>query len=195
MRAAQALSSRGASAHTGDVAIRSPVSCHCEPVTDVTGVAIRDPLAIHLPRDGFPRRFAPRNDRPEKHCVKPKGAVIARAALRPVAIRIPHPLSSRAATGGVAIRIPHPPVRNKTVSRAVTLCNLFHPTEPGKTAQNRLFHWSICRKTAKNLTNIPHGAILPLPFQNVTEVTFWYQSVEVSHGSLPTQLRNKENWI
>ena len=51
--------------------------CHCEPVTDVTGVAIRTPHAPHSHAtwgNGFPRRSAPRNDIFMKmHCSLPAG--------------------------------------------------------------------------------------------------------------------------
>ena len=44
---------------------RTPQKCHCEPVTDVTGVAIRSFLCtapLVTRGNGFPRRCAPRND-------------------------------------------------------------------------------------------------------------------------------------
>ncbi len=44
---------------------RTPQKCHCEPVTDVTGVAIRSILCtapLVTRGNGFPRRCAPRND-------------------------------------------------------------------------------------------------------------------------------------
>ncbi len=62
-----------------------------------------------------------------------------------------------------------PPIRNKTVSCSVTLCNLFPPIPPGNPWSFRLFSRSICRKMRRNLTNRSPSAILPVSFQSVTK--------------------------
>ena len=68
---------------------RTLQKCHCEPVTDVTGVAIRSFLCtapLVTRGNGFPRRFAPRNDIFTKIILSCEGAGFYPARLR----RIPN---------------------------------------------------------------------------------------------------------